>query len=80
MILRNMPTSVLVDSTDRMMDISTLHALPNAFQSDERTWYRGLAILNGEVVPVVNASAFLSAAEQDVLRAGLEGLHGAKVV
>jgi chemotaxis protein histidine kinase CheA len=80
LVLRNSSTAVLVDSTDRMTDISTLHALPNAFQSDERTWYRGLAILNGEVVPVVNASAFLSAAEQDVLRAGLEGLHGAKVV
>lgn len=80
LVLRNSPTAVLVDSTDRMTDISTLHALPRAFQNEERTWYRGLAVLNGEVVPVVNAGAFLSKGEQEVLRAGLEGLRGATVV
>ncbi|HZD08973.1 MAG TPA: hypothetical protein VE176_12035, partial [Candidatus Limnocylindrales bacterium] len=31
MVLRNMPTGVLVDSTDRIMEILALHALPPAF-------------------------------------------------
>ena len=80
LVLRNSSTAILVDSTDRMTDISTLLALPRAFQGDERTWYRGLAIVNDEVIPVVNPGAFLSKGEQEVLRAGLEGLQGAAVV
>src|SRR5215472_10224123 len=31
LILRNSAAAVLVDSTDRMMEISALHALPRAF-------------------------------------------------
>jgi chemotaxis protein histidine kinase CheA len=80
LVLRNSPAAVLVDSTDRMTDISALHALPRAFQNVERIWYRGLAVLNGEVVPVVNPNAFLSQEEQDELRAGLERVRGAAVL
>ncbi|HEY6308034.1 MAG TPA: chemotaxis protein CheW [Candidatus Angelobacter sp.] len=80
LILRNSLAAVLVDSTDRMMDIFTLHALPRAFTGDERVWYRGLAVVNGEVVPVVNAGAFLSKAEQELLRDGLERVRGLAAV
>jgi chemotaxis signal transduction protein len=76
MVLRNMPTGVLVDSTDRIMEIAALHALPPAFTHEERGWYRGLAVVNGLVVPVVNHNAFLNRAELETLRAGLERVRG----
>lgn len=80
MVLRNMPTGVLVDSTDRIMEISALHALPPAFTHEERGWYRGLAVVNGQVVPVVNHAAFLNRAELETLRAGLERVRGVVTV
>ena len=80
LLLRNAPTAVLVDSTDRMTDISVLHALPRAFTRDERTWYRGLAVVGGEVVPVVNPAAFLSKPEQEIVRNSLERLQGVATV
>jgi chemotaxis signal transduction protein len=80
LILRNSATGVLVDSTDRIMEITVLHALPHAFTHEERTWYRGLAVINGSVVPVVNQSAFLSKVELAVLRTGLERVQGVVTV
>lgn len=76
MVLRNMPTGVLVDSTDRIMEIAALHALPPAFTHEERGWYRGLAVVNGLVVPVVNHAAFLNRPELEIVRAGLERVRG----
>ena len=76
LILRNSSAAVLVDSTDRIMEISALHALPRAFTQEERGWYRGLAVVSGAVVPVVNHHAFLNNAELEVLRAGLERVRG----
>jgi chemotaxis signal transduction protein len=80
LILRNTPTGVLVDSTDRIMEISSLHALPRAFTHEERNWYRGLAVVNGAVVPVVNHNAFLNKPELEILRAGLERVRGVVTV
>ena len=80
MILRNSATGVLVDSTDRIMEITVLHALPHAFTHEERTWYRGLAVINGSVVPVVNPGGFLSKVELAVLRTGLERVQGVVTV
>jgi chemotaxis signal transduction protein len=80
LILHDSPVAVLVDSTDRMMDISALHALPRAFTQDERVWYRGLAVVDGAVVPVVNPAAFLSKAEQDVLRVEQERMRNVSAV
>lgn len=80
LILRGSPTAVLVDETDRIMEISVLHALPRAFTRDERSWYRGLAVVNGAVVPVVNHHAFLNRAEMEILRAGLERVRGEVMV
>jgi chemotaxis signal transduction protein len=64
LVLRNEPIAVLTDSTDRIMEISTLHELPLAFTGDER-------IMSGDVVPVVNHNAFLSKSEQAVLKSAL---------
>jgi chemotaxis signal transduction protein len=62
LVLRNVPTAVLVDSIDRMAEIAVVLALPHAFQGDERSWYRGLAILQenatARAVPLVNAESF----------------------
>jgi|SRR5579862_7568707 len=69
LVLRHTAAAFLVDSTDRMMEISVLHALPLAFKGEERNWYRGLAVINDEAVPVVNPSAFLSRGEVAVLKA-----------
>jgi hypothetical protein len=76
LVLRNLSTAVLVDSTDRMTEISALHALPRAFTGEEREWYRGLAVVGGEVVPVVNPGSFLSKSDQEILSAGLERVRG----
>jgi chemotaxis signal transduction protein len=80
LVLRNTPTGVLVHSTDRIIEISALHALPPAFTHEERGWYRGLAVVNGQVVPVVNHSAFLNRSELEILRAGLERVRGVVTV
>src|SRR5689334_10377315 len=76
LMLRNVPTGVLVDCTDRVMGIAALHALRRAFTHGERGWYRGLAVLNGAVMPVVNHNAFLNKADLEILRAGLERVRG----
>ena len=69
LVLRDRPAAVLVDAIERITEITTLHALPHAFEGDERTWYRGLAVLKDTVVPVVEPDAFLTKAECTVLRA-----------
>ena len=79
LVLRHAAAAVLVDSTDRMVDIAVLHALPLGFRGDERNWYRGLAILNGDAVPVVNPTAFLSKGEVAVLRATMLRMQGVAV-
>ena len=70
-LLRNHPVAVTVDSIDRMTEIDRVLALPRAFIGPERHWYRGLAVLNDRVVPVVNGAAFLTAAEQVIARAAV---------
>lgn len=80
LVLRNAPIGVLVDTTDRIMEISSLHALPRAFTHEERGWYRGLAVVNGVVIPVVNHNAFLNRPELEILREGLERVRGVVTV
>lgn len=78
LVLRSIAVAVLVDSTDRMMEISLLHSLPTAFNAEERNWYRGLAILNGEVLPVINPESFLTRGEAAVLRAMVQAQQAAQ--
>ncbi len=72
LVLRDRPAAVLVDAIDRMTEIAAVHPLPKSFTGDEREWYRGLAVLKEDVVPVVEAGAFLTKAESTVLKAALE--------
>ncbi len=80
MILRLAATAVLVDSTDRMAEISVLHALPQAFSGEERKWYRGLAMFGDDVVPVVNHLSFLSGSNLAALRSAALQLRGVAAV
>ena len=80
LILRQTAAAIQVDSTDRMMEISVLHALPQAFSGNERNWYRGLAVIGGDVIPVVNQNAFLSKAEMAVLKTAVQRARGAAAV
>ena len=63
LILRQIRTAVLVDSIERMADVSRVHALPQAFQGTERQWYRGLAYLEDRVIPVIKPDGFLTSQE-----------------
>ena len=80
LILRPVAAAIQVDSTDRMMEISVLHALPQAFSGKERDWYRGLAVIGGDVIPVVNQHAFLSKAEMAVLKTAIQRAKGVAAV
>jgi chemotaxis signal transduction protein len=63
LILRQIRTAVLVDSIERMADVASVHALPQAFQGEERHWYRGLIYLEDRVIPVIKPDGFLKPEE-----------------
>lgn len=63
LILRNAPVAVLVDRIEEMAEMRVLLALPQSFCGDERTWYRGLTVLDRKVLPVANPLGFLTARE-----------------
>lgn len=67
MVLRGGSGAILVDAIDRMTQIAVVHALPHAFNSKERDWYRGLAVIDGRVIPVVREESFLSKSDLAVL-------------
>ena len=63
LILRHAPVAVLVDRIEEMAEMRVLLALPHSFRGEERTWYRGLTVLDRRVLPVVNPIGFLSSRE-----------------
>jgi chemotaxis signal transduction protein len=69
LVMRNSSVALMVDEIDRMMQISAVITMPNAFGGDERNWYRGLAVMDGKVVPVINPESFLNKGEIAVLEA-----------
>jgi chemotaxis signal transduction protein len=69
LLLRGTRLALSVDSIDRMAEITALHTLPRAFSGLERSWYRGLAVMEGSVVPVIDPGALLSAQELAALEA-----------
>ena len=71
LLLRGSSIAVAVDSIDRIAEISAIHPLPHAFIGEERGWYRGVALIQDSVVPVVNAEAFLSAGDLNLVQAAL---------
>jgi chemotaxis signal transduction protein len=77
LVLRESAAALLVDHTDRITEITSLHALPRAFQGEERQWYRGIAMIQDRVVPVVDPAAFMSRSEFTVLQAAVAGAEAA---
>lgn len=73
LVLSGAGAAVLVGSIERMTQINAVQPLPKAFSGAERDWYRGLAIVEKEVVPVVDPGAFLNKGELAVLHAGAAG-------
>ncbi|HWR13220.1 MAG TPA: chemotaxis protein CheW [Terriglobales bacterium] len=60
LLLAEYPVAVKVDGIDRMTEIARVLPLPQAFKGDECSWYLGLTLIEGQVIPVVNPAAFLS--------------------
>jgi len=60
LVLRNFRIAVLVDRIDRIETISRLMVIPRCFCGPELLWYRGLTLIEGNVIPVVNPSGFLT--------------------
>jgi chemotaxis signal transduction protein len=67
LIMRQARVAVLVDRIERMAVVAAVHALPRAFAAEERQWYRGLAYLDDQVIPVVRPQGFLSDADLEFL-------------
>ncbi len=63
LVLRKSVVALGIDAVERMAAIVRLYALPRAFSGEECRWYRGLALVEGRVVPVVDPDAFLTRAE-----------------
>ena len=60
LLLDESPVALKVDAIVRMTEIGRILPLPHAFHGEERNWYRGLALLDDTVVPVVNPNTLLS--------------------
>jgi hypothetical protein len=78
LVLRDLPVAITADSIDRMAEIGIAKPLPKAFRGEERQWYKGLVILNEDVIPIVNPESFLTPAELEHLqrRAAARGAAG----
>jgi chemotaxis signal transduction protein len=63
LILRQVRVAVLVDKIERMTEVAAIHALPRAFIGMECQWYRGLAYVEDQVIPVINPMGFLTVDE-----------------
>jgi chemotaxis signal transduction protein len=74
LILRNAPVAVLVDKIEEMAEMRVLLSLPQSFCGEERTWYRGLTVLDRKVLPVANPLGFLTAVELQRLEEQNPGL------
>ena len=59
-ILRRTRTALLVDGIEKMTSMTRLQALPQAFNHEERDWYRGLTAIDQTVIPVVKPEGFLT--------------------
>lgn len=59
LLFSEMPIALKVDSILRMTTLPKILPLPQAFHGEERKWYLGLAVLEEQVVPVVNPASLL---------------------
>ena len=61
--------ALLVDGIEKMTTMTRLQAVPAAFCHEERLWYRGLTVLEQNVLPVVSPEGFLTQEELTFLDA-----------
>ena len=73
-LLRKTRTALLIDGIEKMTTMTRLQALPSAFCHEERLWYRGLTVLDQNVVPVVSPAGFLTPDELFLLDAAASRL------
>jgi chemotaxis signal transduction protein len=62
-LLRKSRIALLLDGIEKMTTMTRLQALPAAFCHEERRWYRGLTVLEQNVLPVVSPEGFLTQEE-----------------
>lgn len=62
-LLRKSRIALLVEAIDRMEGMTVLLALPPGFSGPERSWYRGITLVSGNAVPVINPTGFLTEQE-----------------
>jgi chemotaxis signal transduction protein len=75
LVLRGVRCALLVDRIERMDALSSIFALPRAFQGAERRWYFGLALFEDGVVPMLNPEGLLT--REDLERLDARHLAGA---
>jgi chemotaxis signal transduction protein len=68
-LLRKSRVALLVDAIEKMTTMTQLQALPGVFCNEERAWYRGLTVLDQNVIPVVEPGGFLTSEELFLLDA-----------
>ena len=68
-LLRKSRVALLIDGIEKMTTMTRLQALPASLCHEERAWYRGLTVLEQNVLPVVSPEGFLTAAELHFLDA-----------
>ena len=68
LLLREAILGLSVESVAGMAEVITLHKLPRAFQGAERSWYRGVAVVGTQAVPVINPETLLTQLEWAALR------------
>jgi chemotaxis signal transduction protein len=71
-LLRKSRVALLLDGIEKMTTMTRLQSLPVAFCNEERQWYRGLTVLEQNVLPVVNPTGFLTSEEFLQLDLGTE--------
>ena len=74
-LLRKSRVALLLDGIEKMTTMTRLQALPAAFCHEERRWYRGLTVLEQNVLPVVSPEGFLSPDELFLLDLAAEKVH-----
>ena len=63
LVLGDADVGVLVGAVDRMHTIREIFPLPFALRGEERKWYRGLALIDGQITPVLDPAVFLVSRE-----------------
>ena len=79
-LLRKTRVALLIDGIEKMSTMTRLQALPAAFSHEERQWYRGLTVLDQNVIPVVNPTGFLTHEELQLLDAATGGPAGSETI